>query len=299
MRRTPVPAPRAPAANPCRATAHEAERLGIEAVQSGHQRADTMVRIWNADSGRSVDYSNRYSPAAPNSPPGSCFDSLPEHPRTAMASRNYLADYHSFVSHKILIHSLGDLMLPTIRQLEALVLVYRHGSLTKAGRTGRHQPAIQPADSPDRGKLSAQAVRSYDPGVAPDLGMPGHGADRRARYCRRSRLFAPDARSGRRQERPHQPCDFAGVASPCCPPSGALQIEPSEVKIDLFDIAPDDCCRSSWQAMPSSVWKHRGRGRAGGQDREPDAEFVVRDRLRDGRFEKLRRLTWADLEDKN
>lgn len=192
-------------------------------------------------------------------------------------------------------------MLPTIRQLEALVLVYRHGSLTKAAaELGVTQPAIslliRQIEENFRLKLFDRTTRALHPTSAcRDTVSIAERILADARGFSRQMRDLVDVKSGRISL-----AISAGVASAVLPRLLArYRSSHPEVKIDLFDIAPDEL-------LPFVMAGNAEFGIGSIEDEgapEVRIESLMRSSLsaiglRDGRFEKLRRLTWADLEDK-
>jgi DNA-binding transcriptional LysR family regulator len=191
-------------------------------------------------------------------------------------------------------------MLPTIRQLEALVLVYRLGSLTRAAaELGVTQPAIslliRQIEENFRLKLFDRTTRALHPTSACRDTVPIAErilADARG-FSRQMRDLV-EVKTGRISL-----AISAGVASAVLPRVLArYRASYPEVKIDLFDIAPDEL-------LPFVMAGNAEFGIGSIEDEgspEVRIESLMRSSLsaigiRDGRFEKRRRLTWADLED--
>src|SRR4051812_5429494 len=99
-------------------------------------------------------------------------------------------------------------MMPTMRQLEAFVLVYRLGSLTKAAAELR----VTQSDPADRGEFSAQTARPNHPRAASDPRLRRRGAD--CGTYRRRRQWARPAYAGPARGEGWPDCD-CGVGGGC------------------------------------------------------------------------------------
>jgi LysR family transcriptional regulator, carnitine catabolism transcriptional activator len=190
-------------------------------------------------------------------------------------------------------------MNATLRQLEALVLVYRLGSLTKAAAELRVTQSavsllIKQVEDTFRLKLFDRTTRALHPTPACDDAIPiaEHvlaGARGLARHMR----DLVEVKAGRIEV-----AVSAGVASALLPRVLArFRATYPEVSIELFDVAPDEL-------LPFVLAGNAELG-IGSLENDDNAaakiETLMRSSLsaigiKDGRFEKLERLTWDDLD---
>ena len=189
-------------------------------------------------------------------------------------------------------------MIPTMRQLEALVLVYRLGSITKAAAELRVTQSaisllIRQMEDNFQLKLFDRTTRALHPTPACKDAIPVAerilaGAQGLSRHMR----DLVEVKTGRIAV-----AVSAGVASALLPRVLAqYRSRHPDVKIDLFDIAPDEL-------LPFVIAGHAEFGIGSFEDDgTPDAkiETLMQSSLsaigtRDGRFEKRRRLTWDDI----
>ncbi len=190
-------------------------------------------------------------------------------------------------------------MIPTIRQLEALVVVYRLGSLTKAAaelhvtqsaislliRQIEENFQLRLFDRTTRALRPTAACREAVP-IAERILAGAKGLSRRMRDL-------VEVKTGRISI-----AVSAGVASALLPRVLAqYRSSYPDVRIDLFDVAPDELL-----AFVMAGNAEFGIGSAE-DDGTPEVkiETLMRSSLsaigvRDGRFEKRRNLTWDDLE---
>jgi LysR family transcriptional regulator, carnitine catabolism transcriptional activator len=189
-------------------------------------------------------------------------------------------------------------MKPTMRQLEALVMVYRLGSLTKAAAELRVTQSaisllIRQIEENFQLKLFDRTTRALHPTTACTEAIPA--AERilaSARGLSQHMRDLVEVRTGRIAV-----AVSTGVASALLPRilAGYRSRYP-EVKIDLFDIAPDEL-------LPFVTAGHAEFGIGSFEDdgtSEVRIETLMQSPLsaigiKDGRFEKRRRLSWEDL----
>lgn len=189
-------------------------------------------------------------------------------------------------------------MNPTMRQLEALVLVYRLGSITKAAAELRVTQSaisllIRQIEENFQLKLFDRTTRALHPTAACREAIPA--ADRilsSARGLSQHMRDLVEVRTGRIAV-----AVSAGVASALIPRILVrYRSRYPEVKIDLFDIAPDEL-------LPFVTASHAEFGIGSFENdgtSEARIETLMQSPLsaigiKDGRFEKRRRLTWDDL----
>jgi len=189
-------------------------------------------------------------------------------------------------------------MNPTMRQLEALVLVYRLGSITKAAAELRVTQSaisllIRQIEENFQLKLFDRTTRALHPTAACREAIPA--AERilsSARGLSQHMRDLVEVRTGRIAV-----AVSAGVASALLPRILVrYRSRYPEVKIDLFDIAPDEL-------LPFVTASHAEFGIGSFENdgtSEARIETLMQSPLsaigiKDGRFEKRRRLTWADL----
>lgn len=189
-------------------------------------------------------------------------------------------------------------MNPTMRQLEALVLVYRLGSITKAAAELRVTQSaisllIRQIEENFQVKMFDRTTRALHPTAACREAIPA--AERilsSARGLAQHMHDLVEVRSGRIAV-----AVSAGVASALLPRILArFRSRYPEVKIDLFDIAPDEL-------LPFVMAGHAEFGIGSFEDdgtSEARIETLMQSPLsaigiKNGRFEKRRRLTWAEL----
>jgi LysR family transcriptional regulator, carnitine catabolism transcriptional activator len=189
-------------------------------------------------------------------------------------------------------------MNPTMRQLEALVLVYRLGSITKAAAELRVTQSaisllIRQIEENFQLKLFDRTTRALHPTAACREAIPA--AERilsSARGLSQHMRDLVEVRTGRIAV-----AVSAGVASALLPRILVrYRSRYPEVKIDLFDIAPDEL-------LPFVMASHAEFGIGSFENdgtSEARIETLMQSPLsaigiRDGRFEKRRRLTWDDL----
>ena len=190
-------------------------------------------------------------------------------------------------------------MIPTMRQLEALVMVYRLGSLTKAAAELRVTQSaisllIRQIEDNFRLKMFDRSTRALHPTPACRDAVPIAerilaGAQGLARHMR----DLVEVKTGRITI-----AVSAGVASALLPRVLArYRATHPEVRVELFDIAPDELL-----SFVVAGKAELGVGSVESSD-TPDAkvETLMRSSLsaigiKDGRFEKRSRLTWDDIE---
>jgi len=189
-------------------------------------------------------------------------------------------------------------MNPTMRQLEALVLVYRLGSITKAAAELRVTQSaisllIRQIEENFQLKLFDRTTRALHPTAACREAIPA--AERilsSARGLSQHMRDLVEVRTGRIAV-----AVSAGVASALLPRILVrYRSRYPEVKIDLFDIAPDEL-------LPFVTASHAEFGIGSFENdgtSEARIETLMQSPLsaigiKDGRFEKRRRLTWDDL----
>jgi LysR family transcriptional regulator, carnitine catabolism transcriptional activator len=189
-------------------------------------------------------------------------------------------------------------MNPTMRQLEALVLVYRLGSITKAAAELRVTQSaisllIRQIEENFQLKLFDRTTRALHPTAACRDAIPA--AERilsSARGLSQHMRDLVEVRTGRIAV-----AVSAGVASALLPRILVrYRSRYPEVKIDLFDIAPDEL-------LPFVTASHAEFGIGSFENdgtSEARIETLMQSPLsaigiKDGRFEKRRRLTWDDL----
>jgi LysR family transcriptional regulator, carnitine catabolism transcriptional activator len=185
-----------------------------------------------------------------------------------------------------------------MRQLEALVLVYRLGSITKAAAELRVTQSaisllIRQIEENFQLKLFDRTTRALHPTAACREAIPA--AERilsSARGLSQHMRDLVEVRTGRIAV-----AVSAGVASALLPRILVrYRSRYPEVKIDLFDIAPDEL-------LPFVMASHAEFGIGSFENdgtSEARIETLMQSPLsaigiRDGRFEKRRRLTWDDL----
>jgi len=189
-------------------------------------------------------------------------------------------------------------MNPTMRQLEALVLVYRLCSITKAAAELRVTQSaisllIRQIEENFQLKLFDRTTRALHPSAACREAIPA--AERilsSARGLSQHMRDLVEVRTGRIAV-----AVSAGVASALLPRILVrYRSRYPEVKIDLFDIAPDEL-------LPFVTASHAEFGIGSFENdgtSEARIETLMQSPLsaigiKDGRFEKRRRLTWDDL----
>lgn len=189
-------------------------------------------------------------------------------------------------------------MNPTMRQLEALVLVYRLGSITKAAAELRVTQSaisllIRQIEENFQVKMFDRTTRALHPTAACREAIPA--AERilsSARGLAQHMRDLVEVRSGRIAL-----AVSAGVASALLPRILArFRSRYPEVRIDLFDVAPDEL-------LPFVMAGHAEFGIGSFEDdgtSEARIETLMESPLsaigiRNGRFEKRRRLTWDEL----
>jgi len=189
-------------------------------------------------------------------------------------------------------------MIPTMRQLEALVLVYRLGSITKAAaELGVTQSAIslliRQIEDSFQLKLFDRTTRALHPTAACREAIPAaerilSGARGLSEHLRN----LVEVRTGRITV-----AVSAGVASALLPRILAqFRSRYPEIKIDLFDVAPDELLRFVLEG-------HAEFGIGSVEDdggSEARVETLMQSPLsaigkKDGRFERHRRLSWDDI----
>lgn len=192
-------------------------------------------------------------------------------------------------------------MTPTIRQLEALVMVYRLGSLTKAAAELRVTQSaisllIRQIEENFQLRLFDRTTRALHPTPACEDAVPI--AERilaGARGLSRHMRDLVEIKTGRISI-----AVSAGVASALLPRILArYRASHPEVKVELFDIAPDEL-------LPFVLAGNSELG-VGSLESTDTAEAKIETLMRsslsaigikDGRFEKRPRLTWDDIENR-
>ena len=190
-------------------------------------------------------------------------------------------------------------MSPTIRQLEALVLVYRLGSLTKAAAELRVTQSavsllIRQIEENFQLRLFDRTTRALHPTPACKDAVPI--AERILAGTRGLAQHMRDlveVKTGRITV-----AVSAGVASALLPRVLArYRSSYPDVAIELFDIPPDD--------LLSFVMTGNAELGIGSVENDDTAEAKIETLvssslsaigIKDGRFEKRRRLTWSDLD---
>ena len=190
-------------------------------------------------------------------------------------------------------------MIPTMRQLEALVLVYRHGSLTKAAAELRVTQSavsllIRQIEENFQLRLFDRTTRALHPTLACQDAVPIAerilaGANGLARHM--SDLV--EVKAGRITI-----AVSAGVASALLPRVLArYRADYPDVRVEIFDVAPDDLL-----PFVTAGDAELGIGSVENAD-TPDVkiETITQSSLsaigiKDGHFEKASRLTWDSLE---
>jgi DNA-binding transcriptional LysR family regulator len=190
-------------------------------------------------------------------------------------------------------------MIPTMRQLEALALVYRHGSLTKAAAELRVTQSavsllIRQIEENFQLRLFDRTTRALHPTLACRDAVPIAerilaGANGLARHMR----DLLEVKAGRISI-----AVSAGVASAVLPRVLArYRANYPDVRVELFDVAPDEL-------LPFVAAGDAELGIGSVEDADaPDVkiETLMRSSLsaigiKDGRFEKASRLTWDGIE---
>jgi DNA-binding transcriptional LysR family regulator len=189
-------------------------------------------------------------------------------------------------------------MIPSMRQLEALVLVYRLGSITKAAAELRVTQSaisllIRQIEENFQLKLFDRTTRSLHPTAACMEAVPvaerilagAQGLSRRMRDL-------VEVKIGRIAV-----AVSAGVASALLPRVLAqYRSRHPEVRIDLYDVAPDE--------LLAFVMAGRAEFGIGSFENDGTSEARIETLtqsslsaigIKDGRFEKKRRLTWDDI----
>jgi DNA-binding transcriptional LysR family regulator len=190
-------------------------------------------------------------------------------------------------------------MIPTMRQLEALVLVYRLGSLTKAASELRVTQSavsllIRQIEENFQLRLFDRTTRALRPTLACEDAVPiaeriVAGANGLARHMR----DLLEVKAGRIAI-----AVSAGVASALLPRILArYRAGYPDVRVELFDVAPDELV-----PIVAAGDAELGIGSVENAD-IPDVkvETLMRSPLsaigiKDGRFEKASRLTWDGIE---
>ena len=190
-------------------------------------------------------------------------------------------------------------MIPTMRQLEALVQVYRHGSLTKAAAELRVTQSavsllIRQIEENFQLRLFDRTTRALHPTLACRDAVPIAerilaGANGLARHMR----DLVQVKAGRITI-----AVSAGVASALLPRVLArYRADYPDVRVDLFDVAPDDLL-----PFVTAGDAELGIGSVENAD-TPDVkvETLMRSSLsaigiKDGHFEKTSRLTWDRIQ---
>ena len=189
-------------------------------------------------------------------------------------------------------------MIPSMRQLEALVLVYRLGSITKAAAELRVTQSaisllIRQIEDSFQLKLFDRTTRVLHPTAACREAIPAaerilSGARGLSQHLRN----LVEVRTGRIAL-----AVSAGVASALLPRILAqYRSRYPDVKVDLFDVAPDELLRFVMEG-------HAEFGIGSIEDDgalEARIESLMQSPLsaigkKDGRFEKHRRLTWDEV----
>ncbi|MBH5397280.1 LysR family transcriptional regulator [Bradyrhizobium sp. CNPSo 4010] len=190
-------------------------------------------------------------------------------------------------------------MIPTMRQLEALVLVYRHGSLTKAAAELRVSQSavsllIKQIEENFQLRLFDRTTRALHPTLACKDAVPIAerilaGANGLARYM--SDLV--EVKAGRITI-----AVSAGVASALLPRVLArFRADYPDVRVELFDVAPDDLL-----PFVTAGEAELGIGSVENVDTlDAKIETLTHSSLsaigvKNGHFEKASRLSWDSLE---
>jgi len=190
-------------------------------------------------------------------------------------------------------------MIPTMRQLEALLLVYRHGSLTKAAAELRVTQSavsllIRQIEQTFQLRLFDRTTRALHPTLACKDAVPIVERILASTYgLARHMEDLVQVKAGRITI-----AVSAGVASALLPRVLArYRADYPDVRVELFDVAPDDLLQSVTLGDAEL-----GIGSVEESDM-PDVkiETLMHSSLsaigiRDGRFEKGSRLTWDGLE---
>lgn len=189
-------------------------------------------------------------------------------------------------------------MIPSMRQLEALVLVYRLGSITKAAAELRVTQSaisllIRQIEENFQLKLFDRTTRALHPTAACREAIPA--AERilsGARGLSQHLRDLVEVRTGRIAV-----AVSAGVASALLPRILArYRSRYPEVKIDLFDIAPDELLsfvKAGHAEFGIGSFEDDGTSEARIETLMQSPLSAIA--LEDGKFEKRRRLTWDDI----
>lgn len=189
-------------------------------------------------------------------------------------------------------------MNPTMRQLEALVLVYRLGSITKAAAELRVTQSaisllIRQIEENFQLKLFDRTTRALHPTAACSQAIPA--AERilsSARGLSQHMRDLVEVRTGRIAV-----AVSAGVASALLPRILVrYRCRYPEVKVDLFDVAPDELLTfvtAGHAEFGIGSFENDGTSEARIETLTKSPLSAIG--IRDGRFEKRRRLTWDDL----
>ena len=189
-------------------------------------------------------------------------------------------------------------MSPSIRQLEALVLVYRLGSITKAAAELRVTQSaisllIRQIEENFQLKLFDRTTRALHPTAACKEAIPA--AERilsGARGLSRHMRDLVEVKTGRIAV-----AVSAGVASALLPRVlAAYRSRYPGVKIDLFDLAPEELLSfvtAGHAAFGIGSFENDGASEARIETLVQSALSAIG--VRDGRFEKRKRLTWDDI----
>jgi DNA-binding transcriptional LysR family regulator len=190
-------------------------------------------------------------------------------------------------------------MIPTMRQLEALVLVYRRGSLTKAATELRVTQSavsllIRQIEENFQLRLFDRTTRALHPTLACKDAVPIAerilaGANGLARHMR----DLVQVKAGRITI-----AVSAGVASALLPRVLArYRADYPGVRVELFDVAPDDLL-----SFVTAGDAELGIGSIENAD-APDVKIETLMQsvlsaigIKDGRFEKSSRITWESIE---
>jgi DNA-binding transcriptional LysR family regulator len=193
-------------------------------------------------------------------------------------------------------------MIPSLRQLEALVLVYRLGSITKAAAELRVTQSaisllIRQIEEKLQLKMFDRTTRALHPTAACREAVPvaerilagAQGLSRRMRDL-------VEIKAGRIAV-----AVSAGVASALLPRVlTEYRSRHPEVTIDLFDVAPDELLAFVMAGQAEfgiGSFEDDGTSEARIETLMQTALSAIG--LRDGRFEKKRRLTWDDITSDN
>lgn len=189
-------------------------------------------------------------------------------------------------------------MIPSIRQLEALVLVYRLGSITKAAAELRVTQSavsllIRQIEENFQLKLFDRTTRALHPTAACREAIPA--AERilsGARGLSQHMHDLVEVKTGRIAV-----AVSAGVASALLPRVlAAYWSRYPGVKIDLFDLAPEELLSfvtAGHAEFGIGSFEDDGKSEARIETLMQSALSAIG--IRDGRFEKRRRLTWDDI----